>query len=44
MADNQAYQLSYINDFSLSVTSSSVKKNCRQIKEVVDKLFAAAIQ
>ena len=44
LADNQAYQLSYIDDFSLSVTSSSAKKNCRQIKEVVDKLFAAATQ
>ena len=44
LADNRAYQLSYINDFSLSVTSNSVKKNCRQIEEVVDKLFAAAIQ
>ena len=41
---DRAYQLSYIDDFSLSVTSSSAKKNCRQIEEVVDKLFAAATQ
>ena len=41
---DRAYQLSYIDDFSLSVTSSSAKENCRQIEEVVDKLFAAATQ
>ena len=35
-------QLSYIDDFSLSVTSRSAAKNCRELEAIIDTLFDLA--
>ena len=39
---DRAFQLSYIDDFSLSVTSTSAKKNCKAIERIVADLVKAA--
>ncbi len=38
----QGFQLSYINDFSVSVASGSARKNCRLLKEIAIELFQEA--
>ena len=35
-------QLSYIDDFSISVASGSARKNCRLLKEIATELFREA--
>ena len=42
VANKAAFQLSYIDDFSLSVSSTSARKNCRIIEGIVQRLFQAA--
>ena len=38
----QGFQLSYIDDFSISVASGSARKNCRLLKEIAIELFQEA--
>ena len=39
---DEAFQVSYIDDFSLSVSSTSAKKNCKAIEKIVANLIEAA--
>ena len=38
----QGFQLSYIDDFSVSVALGSARKNCRLLKEIAIELFQEA--
>ncbi|KJZ68630.1 hypothetical protein HIM_11979 [Hirsutella minnesotensis 3608] len=38
----KGYQLSYIDDFSISITSTSAKKNTRQLEAIASSLFEQA--
>ena len=38
------FQLSYIDDFCIAVTSNSARKNCTQLEAIVQKLFTLAIE
>jgi ribonuclease HI/endonuclease/exonuclease/phosphatase (EEP) superfamily protein YafD len=38
----QGYQLSYMDDFSISITSTSAKKNIRQLEAIASSLFEQA--
>lgn len=39
---SKGYQLSYIDDFSISITSTSARKNVRQLEEIASSLFVQA--
>ena len=39
---DKAFQLSYIDDFSLSVSSTSARKNCKVLEKIVAKLIESA--
>ena len=39
---DKAFQLSYIDDFCLSVSSTSARKNCKVLEEIVAKLIKTA--
>ena len=39
---DKAFQISYIDDFSLSVSSTSAKKNCKALEKIVARLIKSA--
>ena len=39
---DKAFQLSYMDDFSLTVSSTSARKNCKILEKIVDKLVKLA--
>ena len=41
---DEAFQLSYMDDFSTSTSSTSAKKNCRALKHVAHSLFKKAAE
>ena len=41
---DEAFQLSYMDDFSISTSSTSAKKNCRALKHVAHSLFKKAAE
>ena len=36
---NKGYQLSYINDFQIIISSTSVFKNCKALEEILELFF-----
>lgn len=38
----EEFQLSYIDDFCIAVTSSSARKNCRRLESIAQRLFTLA--
>ncbi len=42
LVQDEAFQLSYIDDFSLSITSASVEKNCTVLNRLIHELFQKA--
>ena len=41
---NKAFQLSYMDDFSIALSSTSARKNCRALKEVAESLMEKAME
>jgi len=42
LIQDRAFQLSYIDDFCISVTSISIKSNCKKLEEIIKSLISEA--